>query len=226
MSKLSRVASALSFAHLTGFGVRGKRAEDEDDDKKGRRADDDMDEEDQDDKGKRGRRADKEDGDDRDDDKGKRGKRAEADPEDEEEDGDDESEGDDDRGKKGRKAKRAEDDEPEDDPDAEDEDDKEEARSSRAVRQARHAERARFAKIFSSRHAAGRVALAMQLACNTSMSSSQIIEVLRDAPKDGNASAERAARNPSLGSDGGGNLSRQSAIESRWDAAMKRAGVR
>nr|GAT43700.1 predicted protein [Mycena chlorophos] len=236
MSSFStRVASALSFAHLTGFGARGKRAEEDDDDdkNKGRRADDDMDDDDDDEDGKKGRRAEADDRDDDDDDdrkgkKGKRARRAEADPDDEEEDGDEDDQGDDSKGKKGKRAKRAEDDEPEDDPDAEEDDDDEDgrkARGSRAYRQGVKAERARAARVHGSKHTTGRVALAARLLATTSMSSSQIIDVLRETPRDSSASGERSGRNPALGSDGGASPTRTAAIQSSWDRAMKRAGA-
>ena len=224
MSRLSRVASALSFAHLTSFSSKGKRAEDDEDDKKGKRADDDMDDDDQDDQGKRSRRAESDDDEgDEDDKKGKRSKRAEADPDDEDEDGDDESEGDDDKGKRGRRAKRAEDDEPEDDPDADDDEDDKKSRKGASFRKGQRAERTRWARVLQSKAATGRVAMAAHLLSASSMSSSQIIDVLRDSPRQDGAAAERSRRNPDLGASGAPNVSRATAIQASWDRALKRA---
>ncbi len=121
-----------------------------------------------------------------DDDKkeGKKARKAKEDKEDdccEEDDGD---EKDDDK-KEGKKAKssRADesDDDDDDDADAEEDDDDDDKDDKKEGKKARKAERDRCAKIFASQHAAGRPALAANLAFNTNMSAAAAIEVLAAA---------------------------------------------
>lgn len=218
MSKLSRMASALSFAHLAGIGsMRGKkaRAEDnEDDDRKDDLAEENDSDEDDDrerdnNNGKKSRKA-------------KRAKAGEdAEDDDRREDDDDERADDDqdnDEGdKKSRRAKgkSASDD---DDPDAEDDEDEMHGRSAAAS--ARRRERARCAAIFGSRYAARNPVLAANLAFGTSMTRKQALNVLRDTPADSPAAAGRASKNPNLGSGGDHSPSRQATIAGRWDRAM------
>ncbi|UPG86849.1 hypothetical protein L2Y94_05705 [Luteibacter aegosomatis] len=214
MTKIAtRVASALSFAHLTGLGrSSAKRARAEDDeDKKARRA---QEEDDEQDERSEGDDPDAED-DDRQDDKQSRRARAADNPDDDE---------DKPSSKKAKRAK-ADGDDPEDDPDAEDDDDEEEMNGSGSAAKARARERARFAAIFSSKAAARNLPLAMSLACNTRMTRRQVIAVLRDAPAAQALSGvnnHRESRNPNLGTDRG-ESSRQASVASSWDAAMKKA---
>jgi hypothetical protein len=220
MSKLSRVASALSFAHLVGIGsMRGKKAgaEDEEDDrKKGSRAEDDQDEEDEDDES------------DKTDKKSRKAKRAKAGEDAGEDAGDDEDlddDDDDDEGEekdKGKKSKRAKAKADDDDADAEDDDDEEMHGKSTAAA-ARLRERARCAEIFGSRYAARNPVLAANLAFNTTMSREQAINVLRDTPAEGNTNSARSGKNPVLGSAGTESPSRAAAIAGRWDRAMTKA---
>ncbi len=165
MSLAARV-SGFSFNHLMGLGGRpkaGKRAEDdeekrrpedEDDSGKGRRAE--IDDEDQ------GRR------DDDDDDSGK-GKRAEDD-----EDGE-------------QKAKKRADVE-DGDEDGDEDDDEEEMKKARAagfgpaLAAARRAERRRVGRICSHAAAAGRIASALHLACNTRLSAKEAVGLLGTVP--------------------------------------------
>lgn len=209
MSKLSRVASAFSFAHLVGIGsMRGKkaRAEDEEDEReKGSRAEDDRDEEDEDDES------------DKTDKKSRKAKRAKADEDDDSDEDQDEEGEDKDKGKKSKRAK-AEDD------DADAEDDDEEMHGKSAAASARRRERARCAEIFGSRYAARNPVLAANLAFNTAMSRSQAIAVLRDTPDgtNGNTNSVRSGKNPELGSSGGEASGRAATIASRWDRAMSK----
>jgi hypothetical protein len=210
MSTLSRVASALSFAHLAGIGsMKGKKAavdDDGDDDKKAARAGGDQD----DDKTK---------DDDQDkDDKSAKGTKAEG-GDDLDKDDDKDDDADKDKGKKSGRAKGASADD--DDPDAEDDEDEMHGKSASAS--ARRRERARCAAIFGSRHAAHNPVLAANLAFNTSMTRQQAMDVLRDTPAGGNANAGRSANNPRLGAGGDEAPSRDVAIAGRWDRAMSKA---
>ncbi|EJM20177.1 hypothetical protein PMI21_01079 [Pseudomonas sp. GM18] len=221
MSKLSRMASALSFAHLAGIGsMRGKKAraeDDEDDGRKEARAEDDEHDEDDDlDRdnrdGKRSRKAKRaKSGEDADDDR-------HEDDDDEHAEDDDDQDGNDDKKSRRAKGKSASDDD--DDPDAEDDEDEMHGRSAAA--NARRRERARCAAIFGSRYAARNPVLAANLAFGTSMTRQQALNVLRDTPADSPAAAGRAARNPNLGGGGDQSPSRQVAIASRWDRAMSK----
>lgn len=215
MSKLSRVASALSFAHLAGIGsMRGKNAradEDEEERKKDARAEDDEEDDDlpsdDDKKNRKAKRAKAgEDADDNDDD---------LDADEDDHDAEDDDEGD----KKSRRAKgsKSADD---DDPDAEDDED--ELHGKSAVASARRRERARCAAIFGSRYAARNPVLAASLAFNTSMTRDQALTVLRDTPAGASAASGRSDRNPRLGAGGDDSPSRQVAIASRWDRAMSK----
>jgi len=221
MSKFARsVASALSFAHLTGFGSassKGSRAEDDDEDKKkSRRAEDDRDDDDDDDKKESRADGDDPDAEDGDDDK-KKSRRASSDDHDDDEE-------DKPKSKKAKRAK-ADGDDPEDDPDAEDDDDEEEMRGSSSAAKARARERARFATIFSSSHAAKNLTLAMSLACNTNMTRKQVLAVLRDTPaahQPAPVNNGRAARNPNLGTDRAESPDRRATVARRWDRAMSK----
>jgi len=214
MSKLSRVASALSFAHLAGIGsMRGKNAradEDEEERKKDARAEDDDKDDDQElDDDKKSRKAKRakagEDADDKDDD-------LDAD----EDDHDAEDDEDDKKSRRAKGSKSADD----DDPDAEDDED--ELHGKSAVASARRRERARCAAIFGSRYAARNPVLAASLAFNTSMTRDQALTVLRDTPAGASAASGRSDRNPRLGAGGDDSPSRQVAIASRWDRAMSK----
>ena len=214
MSKLSRVASALSFAHLAGIGsMRGKNAradEDEEERKKDARAEDDDKDDDQElDDDKKSRKAKRakagEDADDKDDD-------LDAD----EDDHDAEDDEDDKKSRRAKGSKSADD----DDPDAEDDED--ELHGKSAVASARRRERARCAAIFGSRYSARNPVLAASLAFNTSMTRDQALTVLRDTPAGASAASGRSDRNPRLGAGGDDSPSRQVAIASRWDRAMSK----
>lgn len=214
MSKLSRVASALSFAHLAGIGsMRGKNAradEDEEDRKKDARAEDDEEDDDlpsdDDKKSRKAKRAKAgEDADDKDDDLD-----ADEDDHDAEDDEDD---------KKSRRAKGSK---SADDDDLDAEDDEDELHGKSAVASARRRERARCAAIFGSRYAARNPVLAASLAFNTSMTRDQALTVLRDTPAGASAASGRSDRNPRLGAGGDDSPSRQVAIASRWDRAMSK----
>ena len=221
MKLLNRLAGGLPFAHLAGISSRRIRS------------DQDADIDDDEDNRTSGRRADENDPDPQDPDqdrKGKKGRRAEADPDDENEDGSDDSIGDDEKGKRGRKAKRAEDDP--DDPSAEDddpdaEDDEDELKGKSAAARARRRERARCAAIFGSKAAARNPVLAANLAFGTSMSRHEALALLKASPAGesaGGASDGRASRNPSLGNSAGPSPSRQASVDARWERTMQRIG--
>lgn len=205
MTLRTLAARGLSFAHLTSFGARSSRAEDDtnddDPDKKG--ADDDQDKPKDDDqngsKGKKGRAVDDDNGDDNDKDR-------------------------DDPDSKRGKAKGADDD---DDTDAEDdeldaEDDEDEMRGKSASARARRRERARCAAIFASKAAARNPEMAANLAFNTSLTRKEALALLRSAPAQGadNGSRTRAARNPNLGA--GGDVQRSSAqqVSAGWERSF------
>lgn len=199
MSKLTKqMAKVLSFAHLTG--VAGKRAEEDDKDRRQEAEDDDPDKKEQD----------------REDNTGKKGKRAE---EDDKEKGKAEGDDPDDEEKDQAKA---------DDQDAEDDDEEEEMRGKSAAASARRRERARCAAIFGSKAAGRNPVLAANLAFNTSMTRKEALAVLESTPAS-MATAEfaggRSARNPGIGS-GAPSANRAQQTASRWDAAFKKASGR
>ncbi|MDB5822179.1 MAG: hypothetical protein JWR21_883 [Herminiimonas sp.] len=211
----NKVANALSFAHLAGFGSRkaeGDEPEKKDGKAKGSRADD-QDEAD-----------DKRDDQDREDIDSKKSKKAEGDDPDKkddddaegdgQDDGDDEEEGD----KKAKKAK-AED----DDPDAEDDED--EMRGKGAASSARRRERARCAAIFGSKAAGRNPVLAANLAFKTSMTRKQALAVLEGTPAAATG-GDRASRNPGLGAGGSSQPSSRQAAVSSWDAAFAKVNPR
>lgn len=204
--KLQRVAAAMPFAQLLGLA---KRAEDDDETRRARRAEED-DDEDQD---KKARRAEE----DSDDDaaKSKRAKSEDSDDsaeDDEAEDGDDdqdeEEDGDDgdEEGKKSRKAKskskgqRAEDDE-------EGEDGDDEGRKAKSARGAVRRERARCAAIIAHGVAIGSVRQACVLAFDTSMgvkaakASLNACKADGSSPRGGLADRMAAAAVPTVGAD-------------------------
>ncbi|WP_087688048.1 hypothetical protein [Pandoraea sp. PE-S2R-1] len=201
-------ARGLSFAHLAGITSRAARAEDEDRRDDDRAEDDEMDDQDRDD-GDPG------------DSKDKKGRRAE-DREDDKPDAEDDS----DPNKSGRST--ANDDA---DPDAEDEDadpdaedDDGEMRGKSAAARARRREQARCAAIMGSKAAARNPVLAANLAFKTRMTRAEAIDTLEATPASASAAhSTRAARNPSLGGDGGAKPSRQQALAARWDANLKAA---
>lgn len=162
------MARVLPFAHLLGFGAKARRAEDDEEEKKSRRAEEPEDDEDE----KKSRRAEEpEDDEDVEDDDP-------ADDEDAEDEDDDKS-----SGKKGKKAKSKEEDD-EDAEDGDDEDDREKA--------ARRAERARCAAIFRSSAAGVRPDMAAHLAFNTTMSAKKAVSMLELAAM-GQGKASRLA---------------------------------
>lgn len=115
---------------------------------------------------------------------------------------------------------RAEDDDR--DPDAED--DEGEMRGKSSAARARRREQARCAAIMGSKAAARNPVLAANLAFKTRMTRAEAIETLEGTPAPASAvHSNRAARNPSLGGDGGAKPSRQQALAARWDANLQAA---
>ncbi|QTL38796.1 hypothetical protein HGO23_13025 [Xenorhabdus budapestensis] len=80
--------------------------------------------------------------------------------------------------KKAKKAKKAKSEDDDDDPDAEDDKDDADADENEDVKKGRRAERKRCAKIFGSKHAAGRSDIAAHLAFNTRLSAHEAINTL------------------------------------------------
>jgi hypothetical protein len=189
-SLLARTAGAFSFAHLMGgLSARAKRAED--DDKKP----EDTDEEEA--------RAEEEQPEHYDDDgKGKKGAKAEDEDDDKEAASDDDEKKDEPKDD-AKKSKRA----------AKDDDDDEEMKKAKAagfgpaLQAARRAERTRIGHILSAPEAANRVATAAHLACNTDMTASAAIGLLKTVPAEakGRSLAERMGTQPRIevGADGG-----------------------
>lgn len=196
-----KVASALSFAHLTGFA----KAAEPDDDKT--RPDDNAEGDDPEKKDQ-----DHEDGNVK---KGKKATSAEDDKDDESAEDDAPDEKDDDKKAKGSKA--------DDDPDAEDDED--EMRGKSAAASARRRERARCAAIFSSKAAGKNPALAANLAFNTSMTRKEALTVLESTPAATSAYGDRSARNPGIAA-GAVRPSGKQAVSNSWDAAFKKVAPR
>ncbi|MBU8547244.1 MULTISPECIES: hypothetical protein [Roseomonadaceae] len=132
---------------------------------------------------------------------------------------------------------RAEEDD--DDEKAEEDDEEEEdkpkgsAAARQAARSATKAERARCRAIFTSKHAAGRVAAACSLAFDTGMSAKAAIGVLKSLPREGSAAgAGQPSLSDRMAALGGPRPtgtapapSGRQAIISSWDAAAQRAGI-
>ena len=210
------LSSTVSFAHLHGIArpVAGRsRAEEmpaDDKDESDNRKDDDRDEGD----------ADREDQDGK---KGRKAKRGRA-------QGDDES--DDDYAKRMEEEGEESEDEDgnEDKGDYEDGDNDREEKDGKQrgalFRRGVSAERARWASVLGSKFFAGNPALGARLLSTTSLSARTIIGCLRDSPAVGASRPDRAARNPNVGPSGGRSPGAgPNAIQDRWSAAFKRAGV-
>jgi len=201
MKLSSKVASALSFAHLGGLARKSKASAEEDDDKKdpadkGAKAEGDDDE-----RKKRDGETDDE-----------YAARMAAMDDDESAEGDDPEKKDDDE---------------EDKPSAKaDDDDKdEEMRGKSAVAQARLREQARCAAIFSHKAAASNPVLAANLAFKTRMSRTEALAVLEATPAAAGAhvNASRAARNPGIAAGNAAAPSGQQATAAGWDRAFAMA---
>lgn len=207
MKTTSLMAGASRFAHFAGLARPTRRASE--DDKQGRRADEDEDDQP---RGKRGSRADE---DDEDQPQGKRGSRADDDEHDDDQPrgkrgnraDDDEDEDDQPRGKRGKRGSRADDDDDDDDQpsgkrgsraddddddddqprgkrgsradDDSDDDDESEMKGKGAAAQARRREQARIAHILGHKAAASNIALALSLACETRMTRREAVAVLK-----------------------------------------------
>ncbi|MGX9963159.1 hypothetical protein ACVFYP_07535 [Roseomonas sp. F4] len=173
------------------------------------------------------------------------GKPAEEEDDDKDEDRRDASAAEDDDDEKDRAAEdddgvddkdRAAEDE-EDDEKAEDDEEEDKPKGSASARQsaraATKAERARCRAIFTSKHAAGRVAAACSLAFDTGMSAKAAIGVLKSLPREGSAAgAGQPSLSDRMAALGGPRPtgtapapSGRQAITSSWDAAAQRAGV-
>lgn len=131
---------------------------------------------------------------------------------------------------------RAAEDEEDDDKAEDDEEEEDKPTSSAAARQAARAatkaERARCRAIFTSKHAAGRVAVACSLAFDTGMPAKAAIGVLKTLRREGASTASGnslADRMAALGTPRPTGTapapSGRQAITSSWDAAAQRAGV-
>ncbi|WP_439597986.1 hypothetical protein [Falsiroseomonas sp.] len=168
--------------------------------------------------------------DERDDDKDEDRRDAAEDDDDEDKDrAAEDDEGDDD---KDRAAEDEEDDDKAEDDEEEEDKPKASAAARQAARAATKAERARCRAIFTSKHAAGRVAAACSLAFDTGMSAKAAISVLKTLPREsagtaaGGSLAERMATLGAPRPTGTAPApSGRQAITSSWDAAAQRAGI-
>lgn len=140
------------------------------------------------------------------------------------EDEDDIEEGETEEEKKDREAKakkkaKAEDDDYED---GDDDGDKEEMRGHGTISRARARERGRIAAILAAPQAALNLPLAVELACNSTMSRDEALRILARTPVP--ARADRAGRNPRIGHGGGigPGFDGSARIQSMWDTAFAR----
>ena len=205
---LSKMVSALSFAHLAGLPFKATKAGSDDQDKKN--SEDDV----PDDTKKESRRAQREDESDDEyadfnDEQDEKDKKSKGKAKSEEND-DDET---------------AEDDDKKNDDEDKKDDDEDEMRGKSAAASARRRERSRCAAILGSKYAVNNVVLAANLAFKTTMTRNQAVGVLRDTPAavESNNSDRTARRNPSLGSGGEQANGSKAAVESSWDRAYSRA---
>lgn len=218
MKALSKVVSALSFAHLASLGRRAARAEV--DDKPAERDHEDT----------SAKKAEKRD-DETDDEYANRMKaddesqdaKAECDDKDEpkaeDEDQDAKAEVDekDDEDKPKGKAKVK----------AEDDDKDEEMRGSSAAASARRREQARCAAIFASASAARNPVLAANLAFKTRMSRAESLALLEATPgAAAQSNTVRSARNPNVSTGGSAQPTTAQASASSWDRAFKAVAPR
>jgi hypothetical protein len=199
----SKVASALSFAHLAGLGQRSK-AEGDDPEKK-------------DDEEAKGSRAEGDDSEDKekDDTNSKKSKAEKGDDDKDYAEGDDPDKKDEDADAKGSKAEGDD-----KEKDAEGDDDEDEMSGKSAAASARRRERARCAAIFGSKAAGRNPVLAANLAFNTRMTRKEAIAVLESTPAAVQPGADRSGRNPVLGSGASAGRNPKQAIASSWDQAF------
>jgi hypothetical protein len=132
---------------------------------------------------------------------------------------------------------RAEEDDDDEKAEEDDEEEEDKPKGSAAARQsaraATKAERVRCRAIFTSKHAAGRVAVACSLAFDTGMSAKAAIGVLKSLPREGSAAgAGQPSLSDRMAALGGPRPtgtapapSGRQAITSSWDAAAQRAGI-
>jgi hypothetical protein len=201
MNLSAKVASALSFAHLSGLGRKSAAKAEDDDEKK------DRDHEDGD--AKKAKKADSDKPDDEDNDK-KDDAKAEDDDADSKAAADDvdEDEDDGDEKKKSKKAKA-------------DDDNDEEMRGKSATAQARLREQARCASIFASPAAARNPVLAANLAFKSRMSRGEALAILEATPAAATAGhPTRSAGNPRVGAGADTTTTTKQAQDSRWDKAF------
>lgn len=187
--KLSKLASAMPFAHLLGLPGSAARAEEDDDRKR-------LDGESDDDYAKRMEEKDKED---------------EARKAEEEKEKEDARKAEEEKEKEAAKAKEVDDDDEEGDAKADDEDDDETGKRAGRAKGARQRERIRCARIMAAGIKAGRVNQAGVFAFDTNLSASQAISALNASGLDQSLSARTSGlrermsglRVPNVGADGG-----------------------
>jgi hypothetical protein len=201
MNLSQKVASALSFAHLSGLGRKSAKAEDGDEKKDRDHEDGDV---------KKAKKADADEPDE--DDKEKKGPDAGAeddDPDSQAAAGDvDEDEDDGAEPKKSKKAKA-------------DDDSDDEMRGKSAAAQARLREQARCASIFASPAAARNPVLAANLAFKSRMGRGEALAILEATPAAATAGhPARSAGNPRVGAGADGGTTTKQALDSRWDKAF------
>jgi hypothetical protein len=208
MTIRSRVASALSFAHLAGIG---KPRSAEDDERREGESDEDYEK-------RTGKKADDSDPDKTDQDRDNGDSHAE-----DEDDKQREGESDEDYDKRMKSKAKAADEDDEDKNKSEDDDD-EEMRGNSACAHARRRERARCAAIFASPAAGKNPVLAANLAFGTSMSRKEALTILEGTPAP--AAALRPRQNPSLGAGGEPTVTAKQKAENSMVAALQKASGR
>lgn len=187
--KLSKLASAMPFAHLLGLPGSAARAEEDDDRKQ-------LDGESDDDYAKRMEEKDKE---------GEQARKAEEEEKEKARKAEEEKE------KENAKAKEVDDDDEEGDAKADDEEDDESGKRAGRAKGARQRERVRCARIMAAGIKAGRVNQAGVFAFDTSLSASQAIAALNASGLDQTPSPRTSGlrermsgvRLPVVGTDGG-----------------------
>ena len=140
-----------------------------------------------------------------DEDYAKRMDAEDGDPKDPDNDGDEDAEGD----------------------DADPEDEKKDAKSKASHARGVKSERARWAAVIGNKLFASNPALGARLLATTSLGAKAILGCLRDSPAAASAiaPASRAQNNPTVGSGAAPAPTGAAAIEQRWGAAFKRAGI-
>lgn len=206
MKLSTKVASALSFAHLGGLARKSAKASaEEEDDKK---------EQDRENTNAKGAKA-----------EGDDDERKKRDDETDDEYATRMAALDDDEAAEDDAPEKKDDDKAKSKADDGDDDKDEEMRGKSATAQARLREQARCAAIFGSKAAAGNPVLAANLAFKTRMGRTEALAVLEATPAQATSTGNpnRAARNPGIAAGGAQNVTGTQAVASSWDRAFAKA---